>query len=179
MLISELKEKLSQNKTLGTIIEIKIYLPVDEKKIIVDNIIQGCVETDENSIIQINYFNKKLIRDVSLIVNFTNLEFSDDNSILEYDYLAENKIIDWIIDKIDEKEINFIDDLLKDELNQKIKIGNSLENIVAKALNNLISKIPDEKKMRKLMNDIPKSLNKVKPENLEILKGFIGQNKVN
>ena len=156
-------------------VEIKSYLSTIEKKIIVDNIINGCIEMDENSIMKVNFFNKKLISDISLITNYTNLIFSDDNSIDDYDFLSQYKILNHIIEHIDSDELDFIEYMVENELEQQIKIGNSLESVIAKGLNKLIEKIPDEKSMNKLINNIPKVLNKVNPENLNILKDFMGQ----
>jgi len=156
-------------------VEIKLYLSTIEKRIIVDNIINGCIEIDENSIMKVNFFNKKLISDISLITNYTNLIFSDDNSIDDYDFITQYKILNHIIKHIDSDELEFIYNMVKDELEQQIKIGNSLESVIAKGLNKLIEKIPDEKSMNKLINSIPKNLNKIKPENLAVLKGIFNQ----
>jgi len=174
--IKELQENQIWNITeILEGVEIKPYLSTIEKKVIIDNIINGSVETDENSIIKINFFNKKLISDISLITNYTNLIFSDDNSIEDYDFLSQYKILNYIIENIDNDELDFIYNMVEDELEQQIIIGNSLESVIAKGLNKLIDKIPDEKSMNKLINNLPKVLNKIKPENLEILKQFANQ----
>jgi len=156
-------------------VEIKSYLSTIEKRIIVDNIINGCIEIDENSIMKVNFFNKKLISDISLVTNYTNLIFSDDNSIEDYDFLVQYKILHYIIKHIDSDELDFIEYMVENELEQQIKIGNSLESVIAKGLNKLIEKIPDEKSMNKLINNLPKSINKIKPENLAVLKGIFNQ----
>jgi len=156
-------------------VEIKSYLSTIEKKVIIDNIINGSIETDDNSIIKINFFNKKLITDISLVTNYTNLIFSDDNSIEDYDFLSQYKILHYIIKNIDNDELDFIYNMIEDELDQQIKIVNSLESVLANGINKLIDKIPDEKSMNKLINNLPKVLNKIKPENLEILKQFANQ----
>ena len=156
-------------------VEIKSYLSTIEKKVIIDNIINGSVETDDNSIIKINFFNKKLISDISLITNYTNLIFSDDNSIDDYDFITQYKILNHIIKHIDSDELEFIYNMVEDELEQQIKIGNSLESVIVNGLNKLIDKIPDEKSMNKLISNLPKSINKIKPENLAVLKGIFNQ----
>jgi len=156
-------------------VEIKSYLSTIEKKVIIDNIINGSIETDDNSIIKINFFNKKLITDISLVTNYTNLIFSDDNSIEDYDFLSQYKILHYIIKNIMYDELDFIYNMIEDELDQQIKIVNSLESVLANGINKLIDKIPDEKSMNKLINNLPKVLNKIKPENLEILKQFANQ----
>ena len=159
-------------------VEIKSYLSTIEKKVIIDNIINGSVETDDNSIIKINFFNKKLISDISLITNYTNLIFSDDNSIEDYDFLTQYKILNYIIENIDNDELDFIYNMVEDELEQQIKIGNSLESVIVNGLNKLIDKIPDEKSMNKLISNLPKSINKIKPENLAVLKGIFNQQNI-
>ena len=183
MQIQILKERINvlpENQILNMLeilegVEIKLYLSTIEKRIIVDNIINGCIEIDEISIMKVNFFNKKLISDISLITNYTNLRFSDDNSIEDYDFLTQYKILNHIIKHIDSDELDFIYNMVEDELEQQIIIGNSLESVIAKGLNKLIDKIPDEKSMNKLINNLPKVLNKIKPENLEILKQFVNQ----
>jgi len=180
MKIQELKEILSQNNKIITneLIKVKSYISSIEKKMLVDNIINGCIDLDENLIMKIDYFNKNLVKDISIIANYTDLEFSEDDSIAEYDYLIQNDIFDYIIENINEKEIEFINDLLYDELKQKIDLNNSLTNVIAKTLNNLISKIPDEKSLNKMMTNMTKNLNKIKPENLNMMKELFSQNKV-
>ena len=179
MKIQELKEILSQNNKIiiNELIKVKLYVSSIEKKLLVDNIINGCIELDENYIMKIDYFNKNLVKDISIIANYTDLEFSEDDSIAEYDYLIQNDIFDYIIENINEKEIEFINDLLYDELKQKIDLNNSLTNVIVKTLNNLISKIPDEKSLNKMMSNMTKNLNKIKPENLNMMKDLFSQNK--
>ena len=118
MNIQDLKEILSKidktNINLNELIKVKSFISSIEKKLLLDNIINGCIETDENQIMKIDYFNKILVKDISIIANYTDLEFSDDDSIAEYDYLIQNGIFDYIIKNINEKEIEFINDLLYD-----------------------------------------------------------------
>jgi len=183
MQIQELKERINELPENQILIiseilegvEIKLYLSTIEKRIIVDNIINGCIEIDENSIMKVNFFNKKLISDISLVTNYTNLIFSDDNSIEDYDFLSQYKILNHIIKHIDSDELDFIYNMVEDELEQQIIIGNSLESVLSKGLNKLVEKIPDEKSMNKLINNLPKSINKIKPENLAVLKGIFNQ----
>lgn len=174
MLVSEFKEQFKKVGSVGELIEIKQYLPIVEKHLIATKIIDSCIIENKNGLSQIDYFYKKITTDVSLIVNYTNLEFSDE-LINDYDYLSENGFIKQIIDKIPKTEIYFIDELVENELDQIVRIENSLENILASKLQMLINKIPDEKTIKKILNDIPKSVNKIKPENLEILKGIINK----
>jgi len=174
MLISEIKEQIEAGKSVDDLLEVKQYLSIIEKNLIVNKIIDSCIVLDEiNGLSKIDYFYKKLTSDVSLLVNYTNIEFSE-NLIEDYDYLCENVGIERILNQIPITEVEFILDLVDCELAQIIKLNNSIEGILASKLDKLIEKIPDQKGIKKIMNDIPKQINKIKPENLEILKGIIG-----
>ncbi len=173
MLVQEIKEKIEAGKSVDDLLEVKQYLSIIEKNLLVNKIIDSCITIDEiNGLSKIDYFYKKLTSDVSLLVNYTNIEFSE-NLIEDYDYLCENVGIERILNQIPITEVEFILDLVDCELTQIIKLNNSIEGILASKLDKLIEKIPDQKGIKKIMNDIPKQINKIKPENLEILKGII------
>ena len=175
MLISEIKEQIEAGKSVDDLLEVKQYLSIIEKNLIVNKIIDSCIVLDEiNGLSKIDYFYKKLTSDVSLLVNYTNIEFSE-NLIEDYDCLCENVGIERILNQIPITEVEFILDLVDCELTQIIKLNNSIEGILANRLQALINKVPDEKGIKKLMTEAQKQINKIKPENLEILKGLVGQ----
>ena len=175
MQISELKTKIEEGNSIQDLIEVKQYLSIIEKQLIANKIIDSCIVIDdESNLYKIDYFYKKLTSDVSFLVNYTNLEFSE-NLIKDYDYLAENVGIELILDQIPINEVEFILDLVDFELAQIVKLNNSIEGILANRLQALINKVPDEKGIKKLMTEAQKQINKIKPENLEILKGLVGQ----
>lgn len=175
MLISEIKEKIEAGKSVDDLLEVKQYLSIIEKNLLVNKIIDSCITIDEiNGLSKIDYFYKKLTSDISLLVNYTNIEFSE-NLIEDYDYLCENVGIERILNQIPINEVEFILDLVNFELAQIVKLNNSIEGILANRLQALINKVPDEKGIKKLMTEAQKQINKIKPENLEILKGLVGQ----
>ena len=176
MLISEIKEQIEAGKFVDDLLEVKQYLSIIEKNLIVNKIIDSCIVLDEiNGLSKIDYFYKKLTSDVSLLVNYTNVEFSE-NLIEDYDYLCENVGIERILNQIPITEIEFILDLVDCELAQIIKLNNSIEGILASKLDKVVSAIPSEKSIKKIMNDIPKQINKIKPDQLSIIKDMIKQN---
>ena len=175
MQISELKTKIEEGNSIQDLIEVKQYLSIIEKQLMANKIIDSCIVIDdESNLYKIDYFYKKLTSDVSFLVNYTNLE-SSENLIEDYDYLAENVGIEWILNQIPISEVEFILDLVDCELAQIVKLNNSIEGILANRLQALINKVPDEKGIKKLMTEAQKQINKIKPENLEILKGLVGQ----
>lgn len=172
MQISELK---NENGTYNQIkINTKNYIPFIEKKILCEGVLDSCLEIDENGITTCNYFMKKLLTDLKIVANYSDIDFSDE-VVLDYDFLVESDIVNIIKESIDDSELEFINEMINCELEQKIKIGNSIESVLAKNLQKLIDKIPDEKSIQKIIKDIPKSINKITPANLEILKGVFNK----
>lgn len=175
MLVSEIKEKLENGELeiLNTI-TIKPYLSHVEKKLLCENIIRASLDKNEENLTVCDYFNKKLTQDIGIIVNYTNIELSDE-FLEDYDVLCEQGIVEYILNNMNKSDKDFIEDMVSKSIGQEIKIGNSIESIIAKNLQTLISKIPDEKSIKKILKDVPKIMNKINPENMEILKGIMNK----
>ncbi len=171
MKISELKVLLTQGRKpeeLG--IEIKPYIPFIEKKMLVEAILDGCIQIDGNGVYTCDYFMKKLLFDMKVIISYTNIDFSEDTAVEEYDFLVENKILEYVIKKIDNEELHHIYEFLYDELQQKIEIGNSLANIVAIGITKLIDKFPNDKQIKSLSKSLVKDLNNFDWSKIPMLK---------
>lgn len=171
MLVSELKQKLEDNLTFTDLwIEIKHYLPFIEKKILIENIVDGSIEYDENGLAKCNLFIKELNEKIGIIVNYTNIEIDSENTVRDFDVMCELGIIDYVLNNMNKNEKYFIEDMICEGIDQKVRLENSVEGILSKGINKIVEKLPNEKSIKKILNDIPKSVNKIKPENLEILK---------
>lgn len=160
---------ITTEKEFGGIV-IKKYINFSIKKVMISNILESA-KIQQDGLTKIDYAFLKIIKDVVVISQYSNIEIEDD-IIYAYDYLKENKIIEYIFSKIDKDEIAFIDEVLKAEIEQIYRLDNSIENILSKTLNNLIAKFPNEKEINKIIKEIPKSINKIKPETLEIIKNI-------
>jgi hypothetical protein len=177
MLVQEIKEKLSTPEIidLSTLITIKPYLSHVEKKILCENIINASLEQNENGLFVCDYYNRELTKNISIIVNYTDININNEEFLEDYDYLCEQGIIDYVLNSMNKNDRFFIKSMVSKNINQKISIENSIESVLAKNLQSLTSKIPDEKSIKKLINDIPKSINKIKPDNMAILKDLFKQ----
>lgn len=174
MQITEFKEQIEAGKSAQDLIEVKSYLPLVEKQLIVNKIIDSCIVVDDAGLSKIDFFYKYLTTQISLIVNYTNLEFSEE-LISDFDYLAEYIGIEWIIDKISPIEVCIIQELVDDELDQVVRIGNSVEGILSKNLQLIVNKIPDEKGIKRILTEAQKQINKIKPDNMSIIKDLFKQ----
>lgn len=176
MQIQELKNEDGAYNHKGNF-NIKKYIPFIEKKILCEDIIDGCLEVNENGFLVVNNFMKKMLLDLKVVVAYTDIEFGE-NVVNDYDFMVENKIIDKIKESIDDSELDFIESMVNKEIDQKIRIENSIESVIASKLQQLISAIPSEKSIKKIMNDIPKQINKIKPDQLSIIKDMIGKQSI-
>ncbi len=170
MLVQEIKEQIEAGKTVDDLLKVKQYLSIIEKNLIVNKVIDSCITIDEiNGLSKIDYFYKKLTTDVSLLVNYTNIEFSE-NLIEDYDYLCEFIGLEWIIDKISPIEVYIIQELVDEELDQIIKLNNSIEGILASKLDKVIERLPNSKELKSLSKSIIKDINKLDQNKIADLK---------
>lgn len=160
-------------------IDVKQYLPSIVKISIINKILDFCIIENENGLKRVNYSWLEIFKTVFIISNYTNIDI--DNFKVEelfgiYDQFQENGIYNYVIDKICKKEIEFIDNILKKEIEQVLTIDNGIGSILAKTLNRIVEKLPDEKGIKSLLKDLPKQINKINPEKLKYVSEAIGWN---
>lgn len=158
---------IKSNKDFKEII-IKEYLSFPIKKIMINNILEFS-KVNQNSLIKIDYALMEMVKTVSIITQYTNIEMLED-IVSAYDYMKENKIDEYVFDKISKDEILFIEKVIDLEIKQIKELDNSIQSVLSKFLNDLVDNLPDEKTINKIIKDIPKSLNKINPETLAVLK---------
>jgi len=168
MLIQEIKESFKKGKSISGIVEIKPYLSYVEKKILCDKIIEESLEQNENGLFLCNFFNKKIAKDISIIVNFTNIEF--EQTIQDYDYLSEQGIVDYVLNNMNQNDKVFIDEMVDKNIEQRIKLFNSIEGILANKMDKLIEKLPNDKQIKSLLKSLVKDLNKFDWDKIPMLK---------
>lgn len=168
MLISELKN----NKNSYDNINVKNYIPFIEKKLLVNDVVNSCLEINEDGFLICDNFMKKLLLDLKIIIAYTDIEFGE-NIIEEYDFLAENKIINIVKKSISKDELDFIYKMTDKEIKQRMNIENSLANVMIKVTNNIIKKLPDEKEIEGLLDKTSETLNNVDLKNIELLKNIV------
>ena len=169
-------DKIRQYKyDMSEVLEIKSYLPLAAKQILLKNILDLC-KKEENDIIKIDYTLKEFAIEISLVNQYSNVDLQVDDVVEVYDELKQNGIIANIINQIPEEEINFIDYVLEKEITQIQAVDNSIEMVLAKTLNKIVNKLPDEKGMTKIVKSLPKEINKIDPAKLQYITKAIGWN---
>lgn len=179
MKYSEIKENIINNLVDKTFIQSilkRAYIPFLEKRVIVEELIDSFTY-EEDGLIKVDLFDKQFFTDLKILSTYfdieNDLEFSElmklYDLLMEHDYLSAFKY--YIKD-----DLLILRELLESVLNEKIKYNNTLEGVIAKGINKLIEKLPDEKGMSKLIKDLPKQVNKVDPDKLKYLSEVIGWN---
>lgn len=175
MKISELKQQIEEGKNYKDIIEFISYIPFVKKKIMCESIADSCIK-EENGMIICDHCMKQLTTDIMLINNYTNLEFNEESYVEEYDYLCENDIVDYVVGKIKKSETYFIQDMVWEEIENRMRINNTIEGILNRGLNKLadiINNNLDPKKINKLIKTVAKELRSLDFDKLEGLKGIM------
>ena len=171
---------ITEIKSINDITETKTYLPLMEKELIINKIIDTIVGVDENNLIKIDYIHLDFFFDIEILKSYFSIEIPQDIDIKDllnaYDYLCENDILSQLKTRIDE-DYEYLVGLLDKEIKQKIENNNSISAVLAKTLNNIVNKLPDEKAMQKIINSIPKAINKIDKNNLEAITSVLGGKK--
>ena len=168
MQISELQD----DKGLYNGIEVKVkpFNSFIEKQLLCLNVLENCMDVDENGMLVCNYFTRKLVKDINIVKQYSDIELSDSDYISEYDFLVQNEIFEYILDRINDSELCFIDEMIDCELEQRIKTYNSLEKIVSNKLQQIIDKLPSPKDLQKLSKSLVKDVNKLNWDKMPMLK---------
>jgi hypothetical protein len=152
-------------------IKIKKYIPFVEKQVLVQRVVDLCLDFDQDTnMVKVNFFNKKLSIDSQIILMYTDLEFAEEDFIKQYDFLVENNYFDYIFSQINSSELDMIYEAVEHEIEQAIQLNNSIEGILAKGINKIVEKLPNDKQLKSLSKSLVKDINKLDWDRLPILK---------
>jgi len=171
---------ITEIKSIDDITETKTYLPLMEKELIINKIIDTIVDYDENNLVKIDFIHLDFFFDLEILKSYFSIEIPKDieTKVLlnAYDYLCENDILSQLKTRIDE-DYEYLVGLLDKEIKQKVENNNSISAVLAKTLNKLVDKLPSDKDLSKLIKEIPKQINKINPSNLEAITSALGGKK--
>jgi len=178
MLFNEFKKKV-ENKDFSDFVD---YLSVTDKKRIVDEIVfQSFLLDEEVGLYKYNYFIKKMLEPTIIIKHLLLKQIDDlyikdknNNEILPEEKINETfELFSIFKEYLYELYPEYENDL-KESLDYEIKYFNSIEYVVSKKINILISKIPDFKP-----EQITKFLNELSPKNRKLLEKAMVHNESN
>lgn len=170
-------------KDLG--IEVRKYLPINDKLNLVYKIIEMARENSED-LFKINYVYKEFFYEIEMIRAYSNIDFSTIDKLANsdkieeqekyggkliefYDLLKEHGIIDYTLNLINTDEKVFIKKCIEEQIQENHIVNNSLGAILSKALDKLIERIPTDEAMKSVTKELVDNLKKINPENLKLL----------
>lgn len=181
--LDTLKSKLAEGVNIESIIEIKPYISITIKQILIDSIIKSSTDYDDKTgLTKINYCNLELFKNIYILQAYTNLLLDNENIINEYDYLEQNGIMNLIYECINEDELFMIDKILNKQIEQDLKLSNSIEGIISNNLNlfqskldDVINMIPtiDEKSIDSWMQLASKTISNFDPRKMKMIKNMM------
>lgn len=131
--------KLKPNTTVKTIeggIEVLQYLPIEDKKAIIDMALQ-------NSLCNDGTYDETMLemyKDLYMIYSYTNISFTDkqkEDEFKTYNLLKGNGMIARIMDAIPDNEKFFIEEKLYTMTRIKMEYGNTMASIVRSFINDM------------------------------------------
>jgi hypothetical protein len=144
-------------------IEIKQYLPVNEKLELISRIINSSAE-------DMKFYNVgkiEIFTTLEIIYAYTNINFTDkqkEDVCKLYDLFMSSDLMDEIFAHIPESELDWISDTVEDTIESIYSYQNSVMGILDAIKNDYSALDLDASEIQKKLAD---------PENLELLKGIM------
>ncbi len=152
---------------------VKKYLPLSLKQVIIKNIVSSVVDEETGNI---DFSLIDFMTEISLLINYTDYELSDEETVVQYDEIKENGTLKSIIDQIHYDEVYFIKSNVEKEIQQYLDNNRSLGIQFKKAVDKLLDKLPSEQGMKETLEKLPSIINESNPENLRFISEAIGWN---
>ena len=180
ILVKELRNavKLNENETIKTIpfnglfIEIKTYIPFQEKINLVGTMFESAINRD-NGLHILNGNSLNLAFRVLLVEKYTNLTLSK-NIVETYDMLTSSGLFDLIYEAIPTKELSEIRMALDNYIDaerDKYEQTNTIKYIIKDFINNL----PTKEETEELIKTAKEEFSKFDPNKLEFVKEFLAK----
>lgn len=131
----KMNESVKEVQLGETKIEVKQYLPVEEKYSFLNIVLQNSLENDVYHSVKVDmYFHLYLVY-LYTNINFTDKQKEDESKL--FDILLTNGIIEGVITTIPEAEYNMLVNLLNQMIEKNEKYKTTFAGVVGKFINDL------------------------------------------
>lgn len=162
-----------KSKTLeyeGFEIEVKEYLPIEKKRIMVELIVKNAfIYEDERKLNKLDGAIKEVMFDFFIVKYYTNLVPMEDPFAM-YDVLNVTGLIDLIKRSIPKLEIKGIEDFLEDRIAQEYRLA-ELESSIGYRLQDTVASL------NRTLSESIKAMAEFDPTKLQTLLSFIDEGK--
>ena len=160
------KDEVKTVNINNNVIEVKQYLPVNDKLALISRVINLSHDSSNNFA---NPVQVEVIGTVEIIMAYTNLSFTEkqkEDYAKLYDLLEENGITKDLISAIPEDEYAFLIDGINESIEAVYKYQNSVLGILDSVAQDYSNLEFDASKIQQELAD---------PQNLELLKGIMSR----
>lgn len=127
------------------------------------------VKDVENDVYYVDAIMQSVTFNINMLSSYTNFyEVYGDVSVYGYDYLNNIGIFNYVYTTIDEDDIAIVEYAI-DKNMERVDMLNSTGACLRRTIKEVVGTLPEMKDFNKLLNNIPKMLNKVDKETLEVL----------
>lgn len=156
--LEDFKEKVTVKERIGFL----------EKQALIQSVYDVCVKKDEaNGIYYIDYITLDVYSNLAMLGMYTDyyevIEYANNYS---YDYLDEIGIFNYVFDIVVKDFINV--KYAIEEFETRVADLNSIGSCLYRIINETLVKLPDVKDINKLINNLPKAINKIDKGVLEV-----------
>lgn len=149
------------------------YLTLAAKKQIVDQILLNSVTISEDGLKYVDFINKTIAYYFSLISFYTDINLDEH----DLDNLIRDGVVDQIQNEIPSSELSTLTQFIDATIEQEVSTYNNLSAVLNRTLTTLVDKMPSSKQITSWLNKLPKTLEKISPENMELIKQVINPQK--
>ncbi len=160
----ELPLKIKFIKIKDTDVEIKQYLPVNDKLELITRVLEQVAQNDYPFA---NPVQMDVYTALEILYAYTNIDFSEEekeNPAELYDELEKQGIINMVVNAIPEVEYNFLVEGIEETIKAYYSYRNSIKGIIADTVTDYSDLELDAEKIRKELAD---------PDNMTLLKDVL------
>lgn len=158
-------------------LEVKQYLPIEEKKALVADVALRCIAEDNGLQIIYTYISH-IVKSTSIIRYYTNIELPKDN-FEAYNLLNKLDIYKQALSMIPQSEldeINMMIDKLIEDLKFNQMYSSNVKTVVSQVLNKLVDKLPSSEEAEKFIEDASKEIKEFDPNKVKFVQDFLKAN---
>lgn len=180
--IGELKNAIKKNEAKSVKIvkyndleiEIKQYLPIENKIALAKSIYESVAKT-EDGLQVINKNSLNIAQSVLMIEFYTNLTLPKD-TIEAYDLIISSGIYDFIIDGIEDDELDRTMTVIKNYFESEKEEFEQRNNFIY-TVKTFLNNLPSMDKMMNTLEEAKKEINSFSPDNVKFVQEFLKVNK--
>lgn len=172
------KNKIKEVDFEGLILEVQQYLPVSDKIAVAEAIFESATNREDGLLI-VDGNLLDIAFKVLIVSTYTNIILPKD-SVEAYDLLCETGLYNIVADNIPQDELTDLQIALNNTIDKERDLheqNNNIVNILKNFLGNIVSNLPDEKKMQELLKGVNKELAQLEPDKLQFVQDFMKVNR--